>query len=138
MKKIAFPATVIILPLVAGLVVYVVLRPGAIVSAFVYRFFGLSPLNLKTPDNPFWNFINFYLCDFLWAFSLGAAVLLILGRGRFRALIAFAVCVAVSALTEICQMRGIIPGTPDVLDVVTESAGSFLSIIITYVFLRRK
>ena len=139
MKKDAvFWSLIIAVPLIVGLAVYLIFKPSAFVSKWLYDLFGWRQPWVHTPLSPFWIFIRFYLCDLLWALSLTAVSQLILGTGRKQVIVSFLICVLTGTAVELLQHHGIIPGTFDIWDLIVESIGSVLSIIITTTHTRRK
>lgn len=137
MKKTLFWVAVIVAPLVVGLVVYLLFRPTAIVSQAIYGIFNITPPCIKTPNNLFWILIKYYFCDLLWAFSLTALVKLILGKGKLQSIIALLIGISGGLFVELFQLWGLIPGTFDVLDLLVETIGTILSLIITITYSRR-
>lgn len=130
MKKALFWIAIIIIPLVDGLAVYLLFRPSAMISKLIYSFFNITPLHIATPENIFWNFIKYYLCDFLWAFSLAALSKLLLGNGKLQSTIVLLIVIFTGFVIEILQKYSFISGTFDVLDFFVEAIGAILSIII--------
>ncbi len=137
MKKTLFWIAITVVPLIAGSIIYLAFRPTAIVSKAIYGLFDINPAYIETPDNLFWRFIKYYLGDFLWAFSLTALVKLILGKGKPQSIVALSIGISVGFLVELFQKYGLIPGTFDFFDLLVETLGAILSLIITIIHSRR-
>ncbi len=136
-KKFLFWSVMIVFPIVVGLIVYLIFKPSAYVSKLIIDCLGLEEINIQTSNNWFWNYIHYYLCDFLWAFSLTSVVALILDNNRFKAFLSVLICSFVGTIVELMQMWKFISGTFDIVDLVVEFIGSILSIIIVMIYLRR-
>ena len=135
-KNVFFWSGMIVLPMVVGLIVYLILKPSAYVSELIIDILGLRQLNIQTSDNWFLSIIRNYLCDFLWAFSLTAAISLLYYDNRFRSVISVLICLIVGIIIELLQLWGVISGTFDIVDLIVQSIGSILSIIISKIYLR--
>lgn len=135
-KNVFFWSGMIVVPMVVGLIVYLILKPSAYVSELIIDIFGLRQLNIQTSDNWFLSIIRNYLCDFLWAFSLTAAISLLYYDNRFRSAISVLICLIVGIIIELMQLLGVISGTFDIVDLIVQSIGSILSIIISKIYLR--
>lgn len=132
-KKVSLFILTVLLPLFAGLTVYLLFRPSAGISEFFYTLLGFPQLHVIAPNSVFGDLIRFYLCDFLWAFSLTSALCLLLDKKRFAPVLALLICVVLGSALEICQGSGITSGTFDFLDIIAELIGSALSLIILHI-----
>ena len=142
-KSAIFWSLIITIPLLVGLVIYLVFKPSAFISRLFFDLLGQQPLIIQTPKCWFWNFIRFYLCDLLWAFSFTAVLQLVLGSGQIHtllsllSLLSLLICIIAGVAIELLQQQGIISGTFDIWDLLVESIGSILSLITT-TYKRRK
>ncbi len=137
-KSVVFWSVMIILPLFVGLILYLIFKPSAFISKFIFDLFGLQPFSIQASNKRGLLFVRFYLCDLLWAFSLTAISQLILGYSKTKLIVSLLISILVGTAIELLQKYMIIPGTFDIPDIVTESVGAILSLIIIIVYTRRK
>ncbi len=113
-----------VLPLLIGCLVYLFLRTGTVLN-YVFETPDLSEYWVY--DNQIASIIKFNLPDFLWAYSLSAALLFWQQkRGKADQWFVFTVVVLI-ATTEVGQIFFQPQFTFDLLDVVAALSGSTLS-----------
>lgn len=111
----------IIVPIIAGTFFYLLFRPDAVVTKAVYGLFDIeNAAEVFTVP-----FINSFLCDILWAYSLTYAVNAVLNE---KAVTTACICIMVETATEFLQLAGIFYGTFDVLDILFESASTLFAL----------
>lgn len=112
-----------LIALAVGLCVYVIFKENSYLHLMAERLLGVS-FGLHTDCE----FVNYHLCDFLWAFSLTCGLIFILGPERRP------VCAGIASLYglawEVLQQYGIVSGTGDWLDVQIYLLASLLAVII--------
>ena len=124
----------IVVPLLAGLYLYLTLRPDAYVSLFVSRFLPLpAPAAPRLPE---WlsSFLRNHAADMLWAYALGFAVQSVLGYSRRKLLVSSLLCVCFEILVELSQRFGVLQGTFDPLDAVLEALSVCLAMLVINLF----
>lgn len=113
------------LSLVFGLLFYVLFKPNSYLNAFAEKLLGIQLgmwLNC--------NVINHHFCDFLWGFSLTCGLIYILGSKPRPRLICTAITITYGTLWEVLQYSRVVPGTGDLLDMLTYLLASVLAAII--------
>ena len=110
----------IILPLIFGLMIYILTDRDTFVSKLFYNLipFKLPSLHFKYPV---FLFFRSYMCDFFWAVSLESCIGFILLNCKNQLLISILISVFVSFLLEFLQLSGVIFGTFDILDLFFET-----------------
>ena len=111
--------------LVVGLCVYVIFKESSYLHMAAEKMLGRS-FGLHTNCG----FINYYLCDFLWAFSLSCGLIFILGDGTKQKLVCAEIASLYGLFWELLQQRGVVSGTGDWLDVLIYFLASLLAGII--------
>lgn len=114
--------------LVFGGVVYLLYRENVIISNFAEQFINLSEIRTLRPF-PESVFINGYLCDFLWMFSFtsGFAFLFCEERRKWLAYVFNFLC---GVFWEIAQLKGVVSGAFDFLDVLTYLTAVLMVVLI--------
>lgn len=121
----------IILPLVIGTIVYLYLKPSAPISQLIYYLLHISPPVLNIKPTGIHRFIQYYLCDILWSYSLTFALSLYLGKDRL--LLAYAIAASFSTLVEVLQLLPQVLGSFDIFDIIVQLIACTISIhIITF------
>ena len=129
----------ILLPLLAGLSVYILLRPDSYVSLIVS-----GPLHITYPDTPpemshgILRLINNFGPDICWSYSLTFAVYAALHDLRRPLLFTLSIASAVIILVESLQAFGVLSGVFDPLDLVLETAAAITAALILAFFSRKK
>ena len=124
--------------LLAGSLIYFSFRPQAQISAFLQNLFDYRPdpdwLQM-TKEVGIFRFINNYVPDILWAAALSFAMVCLLGEGTRNYLFAAGLCVSAEAGVELMQKAGLLRGTFDLWDIVSEiiTTGFVLLIIIYHI-----
>jgi len=125
-------ATVLFLS--AGLVAYLIYRPDTHISQLIFKMFRFT---VHTPEN---NAVTYFMknwfSDICWAAALEFAVALILSGTKKSVLTSVLISLAFSALIEAAQKTGIIAGTFDWLDILSESLAIILSGMIIKIALK--
>ena len=113
----------ILLPLIAGALVYIIWVPSAHVSQVFYRVFGLHSL---PGDGTAGSFITCFLGDFLWAYSLVVLLVMIIAHRKRDIIFVLALCILFETGTECLQLTPLMDGTFDFLDIVIEILANLL------------
>ena len=114
-----------IFSLSVGGLIYLATRPASYISVFINRIIPLediqrvfSPLNIE--------FVNNYVPDFLWAFSLTCALL-----ATNKSIKASALTVSLCGIIwEAIQFFGLTPGTGDIVDIIMYLTAVFTAVLI--------
>lgn len=115
----------ILIPLLAGAVVYALWVPTAYVSQIVYKVSGLSPLPGAGSAGT-GSFITCFLGDFLWAYSLLFLVALITVHRKRDLIPALILCILFECGTECLQLTPLMSGTFDFCDIAIEILANLL------------
>ena len=124
----------VIVPLLCGLFIYLTAAEDTLVSAFLPALRSLLPVI----DYP--SVIRNFAADFLWAYALFFCLRLSLGDelcGRYG-IYALLLAAAVALILECLQMTKILPGTFDMLDIITELTAAAVALLISNIIERRK
>lgn len=130
----------IIVPLLAGVFLYLWLRPDTYISAYLYKMLSLSVENFQFGFSlPYQlnSFLRNFSCDMLWAYSLTFTVFLILGFKYESLKPTLIICAVFEVSIEFLQKFGVIPGTFDFLDILLELCVTIFAVIIIFFTLRR-
>ncbi len=126
----------VIIPLLLGLILYVVFRQDAYISQFILRFIRISNLS-KVKSHIAIHFPLFaylsknYLSDCCWAFSLESCLALILQNSEKKVISSLIISAVFLSSMETLQLTPLIPGTFDFFDIIIElTAIAFSGIII--------
>lgn len=114
----------VIAPVLIGAILYYLFFPEAVFVGLVDNLLGSSyhiPVNV---DNVLIKLIRFYLLDFLWAYALMSAVILIFKNDRR----VFVIILIFEIILELIQLHPSIRGTFDVCDIGVEILASILVI----------
>lgn len=118
-------------PLFFGYLLYLIFSPDVFISRIFYKAF--SGLNLTVfADSKILFFLRCYACDFMWAFSLGITVHLFTEKKRKTAVLIIAAEIIFCFVLEFFQIWGIVPGTFDFVDLISETAAVLLAGFINY------
>lgn len=121
----------IVLPLVIGTIVYLYLKPSAHISQLIYFLLHISPPALNIKPTGIHRFIQYYLCDILWSYSLTFALSLYFGKDRL--LLTYAIAASFSTLVEVLQLLPQVLGSFDIFDIIVQLIACTISIhIITF------
>ncbi len=112
----------IAIPLFLGLYIYLALRTDTYISIIINRFLPLPVVPSSYFSRGILAFLRNFASDMLWAYSLGYAVMLVLGYSRKNILLATFLCVGFEVLLEFFQKTGLFHGTFDVFDILIEAA----------------
>lgn len=119
----------IAIPLLCGLYLYLALRPDAYVSIFISKFIPLPIFPSSSFQRGIVAVLQNFASDMLWAYSLGFAVMLVLGYSRKNLFSAALLCVGFEVLLEVLQKAGLFHGTFDFLDILLEAITVCLALI---------
>ena len=114
----------VIAPVLIGAIIYYLFFPEAVFVRLIDNLLGSSyhiPVNV---DNILIKLIRFYLLDFLWAYALMSAVILIF-KNDSRV---FVIILIFEIVLELIQLLPSIRGTFDVCDIGIEILASILVI----------
>lgn len=139
-KNIIFFGMNIIIPLLAGVFLYIWMRPDTYISIYVYNFLDLSVNDLKfgfSLPHLLSSFLRNFSCDMLWAYSLTFTVFVILGLKYESLKPTLIICSMFEIGIELLQKFGVISGTFDFLDILLEFCIIIFAIIVIFFTLRR-
>ena len=114
----------VIAPVLIGAILYYLFFPEAVFVRLIDNLLGSSyhiPVNV---DNILIKLIRFYFLDFLWAYALMSAVILIFKNDRR----VFMIILIFEIVLELIQLLPSIRGTFDVCDIGIEILASILAI----------
>lgn len=119
--------------LTLGLFIYIVFRPDTYLSKYLLDITHLRMLSnyMSERDNILISFARYYLCDFLWAYSMTFSVQIFLKANcnkRYIELIIY--CLFFEFLIEGMQKFNIISGTFDIYDIVLEAAATLIALFL--------
>lgn len=123
-----------VIPLVLGLFLYLTLRADAYVSIILSKYISLPSFPYSTFPNWAVVFLRNFASDILWAYSLGFAVMFVLGHSRKNLLCGFFLCIGFEVLLEVFQKAGVFLGTFDFLDILLEAISICLALFIINTF----
>ena len=126
----------IFLPLLIGLLYYVLLAPETIVSKTFSQIFRIDFSFQLTSS--FSNLCRNYLSDICWAIALVNALILAIGTTKEQSIISFVVATIFCIFIELAQWFGIINGTFDYWDILIELVSVIISWFITTKIWRSK
>lgn len=118
----------IAIPLLLGLYIYLALRADTYISIIINGFLSLPILPPSIFPRVILAFLRNYASDMLWAYSLGYAVMFVLGYSRKKLLLAAFLCVGFEVLLEFFQKTGLFHGTFDVFDILIEAVAICLAL----------
>ena len=112
----------IIVPILAGTLIYLFLAPDTFIVKGGWRILGrrnpLEAINIMDFPYPV-RWIRFYVCDALWTYALSNTVILILGDAKRNILIGCSIGILFSIIMELLQLFSFFPGTFDIWDIFT-------------------
>lgn len=121
----------IVLPLVIGTIVYLYVKPSAPISQLIYFLLHIETPVLNIKPTGVHRFIQYYLCDILWSYSLTFALSLYLGKDRL--LLTYDIAASFSTLVEVIQLLPQVLGSFDIFDIIVQLIACTISIhIITF------
>ncbi|MBO4580225.1 MAG: hypothetical protein J5715_08740 [Clostridiales bacterium] len=121
-----------VIPLTVGLMIYLT-AGGRTYVADLFSNIGIMFPRIQYPQ-----LIRNHACDFLWAYSLLSMLMLVMGKEEIKRNIKIILAtVFFSIVLESIQIVPMIPGTFDLLDVLTELIAIMLAVLITHVIIGR-
>ncbi len=138
-KKIKIYLINIIIPLIIGLLIYLLLRENTYLSGYIRKYDKFNIIialrNIMTfPDNIFIYYIKYNFIDSLWSYSLVWSVFISLKRKTKLSLLITCLFSVVFGITiEIFQFLQIIKGTFDFIDI----ASYLFAIVFAFLFIKR-
>ena len=133
LKRKALYAVNVIVPLTAGLLIYLTRSESTYVSDIYASVFPRLPV-ISYPV-----VIKRFACDFLWAYSLFFCLKLVFedpSKGDHDIKVITVTAIA-AVILEVIQISGRIPGTFDPWDIVTEMTAIAVALLITKIIERR-
>lgn len=115
--------------LLLGGILYVLFRSNTYIS----RIFASSGmvLFLRELAEPYaWEFLRYYLPDFLWCFSLSCGIQAICLSERKEVILYALIAFLCGVTWELCQCMNIVSGVGDLYDVLMYFLGSSLSVLV--------
>ena len=120
MKKNGYYLLNIGVPLVLGFALYVLFRRDTYISRITFQCFSVKiPDTDSCSSSVVMNFIRYYACDILWAYSL-TFVCYYFSFGNHRYLFSGIICGSFEILIEMFQRYQLFPGTFDFFDILAE------------------
>ncbi len=118
----------VLLPLAIGSSIYYCFCPDVLFVKKIDSFLGITRVITPTVFDSFvGKIVRFFLLDAVWAYALTNICFLIMLNNTF---LCFFITVCLGVLMELAQKLRLSPGTFDVLDMIAESAGALLAVII--------
>ncbi len=127
-KNFAFYLLNIGIPLVLGLGIYLFCYKTTYINTAFTNIFGFS-LPYIYFDNAFHRFITCWACDILWAYSLTFALYLCFRVFKKPLIITSVTSSLFAIIIELLQINGVINGTFDILDIISELVAISLAVI---------
>ncbi len=127
-KKFTFYLLNIGVPLVLGLGIYLFCYKTTYINTAFTDIFGIS-LPYIYYDNAFHRFITCWACDMLWAYSLTFALYLCFRVFKKPLIITTATSSLFAVTIELLQINGVINGTFDMLDIISELGAIILALL---------
>lgn len=126
-KQIAICCLNTIVPLGIGTLYYVLFRPESYIGQIVTNLYDVSYLRQITHNYLANKVVSFYMCDVLWAYSLGWFMMAI-ARDLLSARLSFCIITFFEIVVEFFQMFNIISGTFDWFDIFFEMLATMIAI----------
>jgi glycopeptide antibiotics resistance protein len=126
----------VLIPLVLGLILYLVLQPEAYVSTFIRQILHMDGWELQgetVSGSPLLLFLRNFGSDILWAYALVFAVYFFARNTKMPLYGVFLLCALFLLLIEILQYTDIIPGIFDIIDIILESAAACAAIFMLWI-----
>lgn len=115
--------------LFAGLLIYAFFKRGTYFNTLIQHFISLPFYSVNTATG---KAILNWGCDFLWAYSLNFALVLILKPFNRTVLLSSLLAFSAGFLFEIFQYFGVFSGTYDFFDILSEAAAVTVSGLMIY------
>ncbi len=126
--RILFYISNISLPLVVGLILYLLLPGNTFISKVFDSLFLTRRLHLE--NQTIFIFARNHLCDAFWAYSLTFSVYTVLKNTISVSFIA----ISLGFILELLQLYAIIGGTFDIIDLIFELVAVFAALSIIHIF----
>ena len=119
----------IVLPLGVGLLIYVFIGGGTIISDQIGKVVPIEGVQIQ--KDSFWliEMIRNYLPDALWAYSLAFAVAGAAFKTERELVTAFLLCFIFETVLELLQKSEAVPGTLDYIDIALEAAATAVALL---------
>lgn len=117
----------VLLPLLAGAVLYAIWNPDTYIGSLMCRLPGFAKLSyLGNADSGGPGIlVKYYGADMAWAYAFASSIYLAARSDRRMRIRCFAACILVEILFELAQYVHFISGYFDVMDIVVEIAMNF-------------
>lgn len=117
--------------LIIGGWLYIKFRENSYITIAYRRFikFSLSKNTVKSLDCPF---IQFYLQDFLWAFSLGCLLNTVTETSKITSVLCAVISFLCGFTWEILQALQIVSGTFDLIDILMYFSAGVICFLINF------
>lgn len=109
--------------LLIGFIIYIFFRQGTYIHTVLQNLFGLS-LPYLPLGGILGTLVRNWGGDFFWGMALCFMLAAVLNPFRHKHIFAVALTVALGALLEILQFYGVITGTGDFFDIVSEATAA--------------
>ncbi len=118
--------------MVIGGAIYVFFSPKSYIGIIARKIGFLEQFlnSISVSNNSCISFIRYWLCDFLWAYSLAFCLLLVFDKAKHKYVFPIVVSGIMALTIELLQLNGVIQGTFDWLDILAETAAIILAVII--------
>lgn len=129
----------IALPLLLGLVIYILYKPQALIVKWINALFSFEAVKgIYSNLNPIQLLLRNYFCDMCWSYAFTFSVATVIGYSKSGLICAVIINAVLSVFIETVQFIGIADGTADIADVVLQViSGVIAAIIITLIFRRK-
>ena len=127
-KKYIFYIVNICTPLVLGLGIYLFCYRTTYINTTFTEVFGFSMPYIYF-DNAFHRFVTCWACDILWAYSLTFALYLCFEVFKKPLIITSVASSLFAIIIELLQIKDVISGTFDILDIISELVAISLAVI---------
>lgn len=118
--KIIIEILLAVIPLCIGYCLYLIFDPDIFITRFFYDIFKNADSSSYAKNSVLY-FLRCYICDVLWAFSFGITIWIFCVKTKVSLITATAFEIVFCFILEFLQINGIVPGTFDVVDLITET-----------------
>ena len=127
----------LILPLIAGAILYYWFHPSIFLSKCIYQ---IIHIDISSKYRNIWQgsflgyVLRYYCSDFLWAYSLCIALMWVREEYHRSLKQTIIICVCVDVIMEIIQLLPLFQGVFDVIDILVQLFGTAIATAIVLVY----
>ncbi len=121
-----------IVPIILGLLVYIVFRRDSYIVRFILNYINLPVFSVTIPNETLLAFLKNYCSDILWSYSLTFAVAHFLPYSKKSLVLVFFLCGSFETIIELLQKTTLFQGTFDIYDIIFEVLSTAFALYIIY------